>query len=435
MDNQLLIDAIIIYKIDRFARNVGDFSDMYKELKNKGIKLISVNEGDLMEGTSLIPNIFASVAQWESEVNSMRTRDALTQKFREGWQPTPPPIGYRSVGADRERKTCEPDPYTAPIIRELFEIYSTGNYSIYDLQNWLAERNISSKSGTNLGHSVIDTILTNPFYYGWIRWHGEGKMGKQAPLISKDLFDTCQYVLAKHRNFLMRKRLHQFLLRGFAYCSECGQRYTAEWHFKPRFTRRNGKIAYYHCPKMNRNGCPAPYVEVSELEELVRNTVKSIQFSQEFVDAVVAKAKEFVDDSRKRATSETQGCINQRIALENRRNKLEDALLDGTIDRVVFKRKHDEIQEQLGFIDSRIREIETNSRVDIKLIEDVLNFTRDIGRTYDEAEEFLQRHFLRFFFEKIIVKERKIERVIYTPVIATLVENRQVIIKNLMLLR
>ncbi|MCL4366723.1 zinc ribbon domain-containing protein [Patescibacteria group bacterium] len=233
----------------------------------------------------------------------------------------------------------------------------------------------------------------------------------------------------------MRKRLHQFLLRGFAYCSECGQRYTAEWHFKPRFTRRNGKIAYYHCPKMNRNGCPAPYVEVSELEELVRNTVKSIQFSQEFVDAVVAKAKEFVDDSRKRATSETQGCINQRIALENRRNKLEDALLDGTIDRVVFKRKHDEIQEQLGFIDSRIREIETNSRVDIKLIEDVLNFTRDIGRTYDEAEEFLQRHFLRFFFEKIIVKERKIERVIYTPVIATLVENRQVIIKNLMLLR
>lgn len=184
---------------------------------------------------------------------------------------------------------------------------------------------------------------------------------------------------------------------------------------------------------MNRNGCPAPYAEVSELEDLVDNTVKNIQFSQEFIDAVVGKAREFVEDCRKRASSETQGCINQRVALETRRNKLEDALLDGTIDRAIFKRKHDEIDEQLGFIESRTREIEANSRVDMKLIEDVLNFTRDIGRTYNEAEDFMKRHYLRFFFEKIMIKEKRIERVIYTPIIATLVENRLVIIKNLVL--
>jgi len=427
------VGAVIIYKIDRFARNVGDFSRMYNDLKNKSIKLVSINEGDLMEGNSLIPNIFASVAQWESEVNSQRTKDALTQKFIEGWQPTPPPIGYRSVGAEREKKTCEPDPYTAPIIKELFELYSTGNYSIYELQNWLAERDIVSKNGTPIGHSVINTILNNPFYYGWIRWHGEGKMGNHMPIISKDLFDTCQYVLAKHRNFLIRKRIHQFLLRGFVYCAECGQRYTAEWHVKPRFTKRNGKIAYYHCPKMNRNGCPAPYVEVGDLEKLVYDTVKNVQFSQEFVDAVVDKAREFVDKSRKTAGSEMQGCMNQRTALEFKRNKLEDALLDNTIDRDTFKRKHEEIEKQIKLIGERTNEIEAQSRVDIKLIEDVLNFTRDVGRTYDEAPDFLKRHFLRFFFEKIMVKDRKIEDVIYTPVIASMVENNAVIIKNLVL--
>ena len=98
------VEAVIIYKIDRFARNVGDFSNIRKELKNLGIKLLSVSEnGDVTEG--LIGNIFASVAEWESEVNGQRTRDALMQKFREGWQPTPPPIGYRSVGEERERKT------------------------------------------------------------------------------------------------------------------------------------------------------------------------------------------------------------------------------------------------------------------------------------------------------------------------------------------
>lgn len=73
------------------------------------------------------------------------------------------------------------------------------------------------------------------------------------------------------------------------------------------------------------------------------------------------------------------------------------------------------------------------SRVDIQLIEDVLNFTRDIGKTYDEAPDFLKRHFLRFFFEKIMVKDRKIVNVIYTPVVTSLVKNNSVIIKNLML--
>lgn len=191
------VEAIVIYKIDRFARNVNDFSRLYNELKEMGIKLLSINEGDLMEGNSLIPNIFASVAQWESEVNGQRTKDALMQKYREGWQPTPPPLGYRSVGGDRERKTCEPDLYTAPIIKEMFELYATGNYSIVEITDWLGDKNLLSKSGTSLGHSVICNILNNPFYYGLIRWCGQSKIGNHLPIISKDLFDTCQYVLAK----------------------------------------------------------------------------------------------------------------------------------------------------------------------------------------------------------------------------------------------
>lgn len=209
------VDAVVILKIDRFARNVGDFSNIRKKFKEWGVVLLSVNEnGDVTEG--LVGNIFASVAEWESEVNGQRTRDALMQKFREGWQPTRPPIGYRSVGGENERKTCEPDPYVAPIVIELFELYSTGNYSIFELQQWLSEKDIVSSTGKSLGNSTLNNILNNPFYHGLIKWHGESKEGNHMPIISKELFDTCQYVLAKHRNFMSRRRKHNFLLRGFA---------------------------------------------------------------------------------------------------------------------------------------------------------------------------------------------------------------------------
>ncbi len=422
------VEAVIIYKIDRFARNVGDFSNLRKEFKNIGIKLLSVSEnGDVTEG--LIGNIFASVAEWESEVNGQRTKDALMQKFREGWQPTPPPIGYKSVGGKDEKKTCEPDPNVAPIIKELFELYATGNYSILQIQDWLADKNIVSKNGTGLGHSVIHNILNNPFHYGLIRWHGESKIGKHQPIITKELFDVCQYVLAKHRNFLIRKRIHNYLLRGFVYCAECGVKYTAEPH-KINSKERNGKIEYYHCEKLNRNGCPAPYVEVTELERQAEDEFKKMQFSQEFIEAVIRKTKERLEESRRNSSSVKQAILNQKTALETKRNKLEDLMVDGTIDRETFKRKHTEFQEKIMNLDMQIQDIEDKSRIDINLIEEVLAFTRNIHQAYTEAPTFLKRHYLRFFFEKLMVKNKRICEVVPTPIFAALKDNYQVIITN-----
>lgn len=424
------VDAVIIYKIDRFARNVGDFSNIRRQFKQIGIKLLSVSEnGNVTEG--LIGNIFASVAEWESEVNGQRTKDALMQKFREGWQPTPPPLGYISIGGARERKTCEPDPYTAPIIKEMFELYATGNYSILELQDWLSDKNLVSKNGTGLGHSVICNILNNSFYYGLIRWQGQSKIGNHTPIITKELFDTCQYVLAKHRNFLIRRRVHDFLLRGFIYCGECGQRYTAEWHVDAKkLKKRGGKIGYYHCKKLNRNGCPSPYVEISDLEAQVEKEFKNMQFSQEFIDAVVKKTRERLDNSRKTADSLKQGILNQKTALETKRNKLEDALLDETIDRHTFKRKHSEIQDKILSLEAQIQETDAQSQIDIDLIDEVLAFTRNIHQTYSDAPDFLKRHYLRFFYEKLIVRDKEIIEAVPTPIFLSLQANRQVIITD-----
>ncbi len=422
------VEAVIVYKIDRFARNVGDFSNIRKEFKKMGIKLLSVSEnGDVTEG--LIGNIFASVAEWESEVNGQRTRDALMQKFREGWQPSPLYIGYRSIGGDRERKTCEPDPYVSPIIKELFELYSTSNYSILALQEWLSKKNVISRNGTGLGHSVICNALNNPFYYGLIRWHGESKMGKHKPIITKELFDVCQYVLAKHRSFLVRRRKYDYLLRGFLYCFNCGQRYTAEPH-PNHSVNKPAKIDYYHCQKRDRNGCPAPYVEMSVIENFVEDEFKKLQFSDTFIDAVIKKTKDVLENNRKSASSLVQGILNQKTALETRRNNLEDALLDGTIDRESFKRRHNELQQQIMNIDSQMIELDNKSKIDIDLIEEVLAFTRNIHQAYIEAPKFLKRHYLRFFFEQIVVKNRKIYKVVPTPIFKILKNSHEIIIRQ-----
>ncbi len=432
--DEFKVDYLIIYKIDRFARNVSDFRDTKKEIEAKGVEMISVLEGNLTQGSNLIANILASVAEWESEVNGQRTRDALMQKYRDGWQPSPPPIGYRSIGGDRERKTCEPDPSEAPIIKELFELYATGNYSILEIQDWLVEKNIVSRTGTGLGHSVINNILKNSFYYGLIRWRGMSKIGYHAPIISKDLFDTCQYVLAKHRNFLLRRRTHDFLLRGFITCAECSQRYTAEWHKnEKKFKSRGGKIAYYHCPKRDRNNCPSPYVEMSDLEKQVAEQFKNMEFSETFINLVIVKAREKLENNRQSATAQRQALLNLRTSLEMRRNKLEDNLLDGTIDRETYRRKHTEIQTKIQSADANLKDIEDSCSIDMNLIEEVLAFTRNIHKTYIEAPQFLKRHYMRFFYERFEVKNKVIVNAVPTPIFLQLQANHAVILRNEML--
>jgi hypothetical protein len=389
-----------------------------------------------MEGNSLIPNIFASVAQWESEVNSSRTKDALQQKFEEGWQPYSRYLGYKSVGGKDEKKKCEPDSYTAPIVKELFQLYSTGNYSILELQDWLENKNILSRNGTTLGHTVIDNILRNPFYYGLIRWHGISKMGKHKAIISKELFDTCQYVLAKHRSFLLRHRVHDFLLRGFLICDECGQRYVAEWHKdEHKLKARGGRIGYYHCQKRNRNNCPAPYVQTDVMEQLVESEFKKFEFSQDFIDAIVNKARSILKETRKSASSVQKGILNQKTALETKRDRLEDALLDATIDRETFKRRHDKLQQQILNLDTQIVEFDNKGKMDVDLIEEVLAFSRNIYQTYVNAPTFLKRHYLRFFFERFEVRNKKIYKAVPTPVFKILKNTHKIILRRSKLLR
>ncbi|RJR25817.1 hypothetical protein C4578_00705 [Candidatus Microgenomates bacterium] len=272
-------------------------------------------------------------------------------------------------------------------------------------------------------------MLNNPFYYGLIRWHGESKIGKHKPIIDKSLYETCQYILAKHRSFLIRKRVHDYLLRGFIFCHYCGQRYTAEPH-PNHSVNKPGVIHYYHCPKRERNGCPSKYIEADTLEKQIEEEFKKLQFSEEFIEAVIRKAKEIIAQNRREKSSVMRGIINQKNALENKRNTLEDALLDGTIDRETFKRRHNALQQQLINLDNQITEFDNQGKIDIDLIEEVLAFTRDIYQTYIEAPDYLKRHYLRFFFEKVIVKDKKIYKVIPTPIFKILKNRHEIIIRK-----
>jgi len=425
------IDCVLIYKIDRFARNVTDFSRIRKELNEKGIALISVMEGDLSSGTSsLTANIFASVAEWESDVNSQRTKDALLQKFINGWQPTPPPLGFRSVGGEHEQKTCEPDPYVAPIIKQMFQLYSTGDYSMSTLQDWLKDKNLISKNGTIISFSRINTILNDPFYYGLIRWHGESKIGKHKPLISEQLFNSCQFMLGKHRHFLVRERKYDFLLRGFVYCT-CGMRLVGDFSL---IRSNHKKLGYYHCQKRYSRDCRQKYIQSKVLEQQVEEKIKQFDSTDDFIEMVLKRARDYVKSGNQNKQGARQALINQKTGWEVKRGRLEDLRIDGDIDKDAYDRKHSEVNQQIDNLQTQIDEVDTEGKLDMPFIEEMVSLTKGIFRTYKSSPDPLKKQFLRLFYETIVIDNKAITKAQPTPIYDALFSANMVRLLNTQLL-
>ncbi|MEO8581772.1 MAG: recombinase family protein [Patescibacteria group bacterium] len=419
------VNAIIVFKLDRIFRSTKDFSNTIELLKKKDVKLLSTAEGDVTGG--VLGGILSVLAQHESETIGMRTKAGMNQKFLQGYFPGQAPLGYRNITRD-ERKIIEPDPTTAPIIKKMFEMYATGQYSQLELCEVMYEKGLRGKRNkTILSPQTLTGIFNSPLYYGWMRWGKQEAKGNHEPLITKSLFDQVQHVLACNNSFLTRKRSRTFLLRGFVYCPIHERRLVADYH-DLKSGGVNKTISYYHCS--NRGGCKPSYNDTKKLEKQVANLFKQYEFSPEFIELVQTQAKEHIQNSRTHQSDYRRALLDQKRGLTQRRRNIEDLLVDKSLDRDIFKRQYKQLQEELGNIERKVHQLDNEEQVDFSVIEEVLALTRNLHQTYLDAPEFLQRHYLRLFFDKIYVKDKKIVKVSDTPIFSVLKKENKILLRE-----
>lgn len=123
---------------------------------------------------------------------------AMEIKARRGELVFCPPVGYR-INIDGPRAKAEPDPLLAPLVREAFELYAIGKYSLRGLLKVMTEKGLVSRSGKPMGVSGLHAMLTNPFYCGQVRWGGEVIDGGHEPLVDVILLTNAQRLLTERR--------------------------------------------------------------------------------------------------------------------------------------------------------------------------------------------------------------------------------------------
>lgn len=179
------IDAVIVQETDRLTRNVKDHLTIKTLLQEAKVKLLSVAQpmlDDSPEGI-MIDIILACVNQFQSDINSRKTKKGMQEKFNLGWWPGLAPLGYLNKKISG-KKVIAIDPQKWPFIKEAFEMCLTEDYLISDIRDILYRKGLKLKTNKKIPISTIIKVLKNPFYAGLMRWNFRTKTGNHKPLIT-----------------------------------------------------------------------------------------------------------------------------------------------------------------------------------------------------------------------------------------------------------
>lgn len=218
------IPIILCEKIDRLTRNLKDaasISDWINENTERQVHFVKesfVVNKNTRAHENLVWDMKVAIARFYTNNLSEEVRKGQKEKLSQGWLPTKPPLGYKTIG-EKGHKTHIIDEAVAPLVRKMFELYATGNYSINALVDIMYKEGLR-KNGKKVGKSRMHEQMRDPFYYGKNRWKGEISNGLHEPLISKELFDAVQTKLDRKTDSPQYKK-HLPVFKAKVKCEEC----------------------------------------------------------------------------------------------------------------------------------------------------------------------------------------------------------------------
>ncbi|KPJ55167.1 hypothetical protein AMJ47_01475 [Parcubacteria bacterium DG_72] len=425
------IDAVFVQETDRLARNTKDHLTIRAILQKAGVKLVSVAQpmlDDSPEG-NMIDTILASVNQFQSDLNSRKTKKGLQERFNQGWWPGWVPLGYLNVAvggnADgrKAKKIVKKDPEKWDLTKEAFKLYLSDNYSVFEINDTLYKKGLRSKTGKKVPHSVLTVVLKNPFYAGLMKWNGQEKKGKHDPMISMAEHYRAVRIMENHNQHACRRRKHTFLLRGFAFCNICGQRFTAD-----KVSKRNKE--YYHCANRDKHSNHGQNIQVEDLEKIVEEQFKTIQFSPSFAKTVIEKVRGIFNNKKDKINKQKQTLYNKKKATESKRDTAEEKLFKGIITDDDFVRIRDKFRTDVQQIQDQVNKLDEQRELDIDAVQEILKLTRNIYETYKTAPFGLKRQYLGLFWDKFMVQDKQIQQAVPTDLILRLQQESNVLIRK-----
>lgn len=360
------VDAVVVYAVNRFARERYSHVILRSQLATLGITLRSVTEPiDDSSTGKLIEGMVSTIAQFDNDVRSERTVVGMKARLERGGWPFKPPLGYTKSTNMVGEKIIVLDPRRAPLITKAFKLYATGLYSKQQVRSTVTRLGLSTKREKPLSLQSFSQILRNPIYAGVLyvpKW-GVRQRSNAATLVGRETFDKVQALLDGKKPTVTPRRRNNpdFPLRHFVRCGRCNRPLTASWS-----KGRNHRYPYYRCQNPS---CKTVHERREKIERLFVDFLDRLRPKPEYL----ALFGEIVIDAWKSKQAESaklyEAAQRSLANLRARKQRLDEAFLyERIIDKQTYQEQLDKLREEIALAeieerDARIQELDIEAAV------------------------------------------------------------------------
>lgn len=395
--NHKHLDAIIVYKVDRLARNSLDHAQLKVFFMKYGVRLISATEN--LEDTPvgrLMETQLAGFAQFDNEIRTERSVGGMTAAVKAGRYVWPAPLGYINTGGRGTSNLAQDDPELVRLVRKCWEYIDTG-YTPEEARKAITKDGLRGKSGGPISKSNFARMLRNRIYKGMIEKFGLSVVGNFKPIVESELFDRVIDKLdGKAKNVPIYKKDHiDFPIRGIVLCHKCGRRLTASWS-----KGNGGKFPYYRCiyckkvnykrddDKKGNEGMETKFIKL----------LKTYSYKPEFKEALIKAIELNLEDRNKGNKKKIAEIEKELVSLKAKEKQIAEKNFAGVLSDALAKELLDENEQKASNLSLDLHNYQENTEEVMKVVRHSISILEDISGAWMRADLEVKKRFQKFIF-------------------------------------
>lgn len=407
------VDAILVWKFSRFARNQEE-SIVYKSLlkKKHNVDVISVSE-PLVDGP--FGSLIERIIEWMDEYYSVRlsgevTR-GMTEKAKRGGYQARPPLGYRIAERGKPPVIVEEE---AEIIRIIFQKYALEGMGMFDIARYLNLCGFKTSRGKEFERRSVEYILENPTYCGMIRWNRTVNEtneirpkdewiiaeGQQPSIISKELFDKAA---ARHNMEYKPKgsrpsSTYRHWLSGLVKCPVCGRTMIAK-----KIVNGKRTYCYFVCYGYSKGKCLAKNsISSLKLAPAILQSLKDVLNNQQLSFRYIQPEPETAPDL-------SDILLDQLKRIDEKLDRIKEAYRNGVDTLEEYKENKALVRNEKQLLEKQLAELPAqdseSDQAESALLDRVKNIYEIVNS--ESVDDVTKNEILKSIIEKIVYNKEK----------------------------
>jgi site-specific DNA recombinase len=412
------INALVIWRIDRFMRNVSVALGILSDLsKHKDFRVYSVTEGqmDMTDPNSkFISTIHLSIAEMERDRLIQRVMPGMKRGAQRGHYQGTRHVIY-GARYNKPVKQLEWIPEEVKVIQIVFEKVAKGQ-SVHMVARYLHEQGYRNRKGEPIGKALLCRIVKREIYKdGFYRWNDQvSEKPILKPIVDAAVWEQANQVVTSNRwspEAYDKRSLRDdspYVLQGVLKCRHCGGNLIGH---------SSKEVRYYVCAKKaNAPGaCPGQYVKAEVVERMAHDILKEAVENEVMVEGLKLRVQKNISERNPQILASIRFAERELKELDAKHRKLLELHYSTAISLEQFKEENNRILEQqqttqrsLDQLRSRQQHLVLQSSQTQKVFEALKDFNRIYDRLNFKARKNVFNWAFRFIHAKRLRKHKPV---------------------------